>query len=328
MIRKILLTVPLLAATICLYGQSGKAVGVIAATDVVPIDFPHSSAILDVRSSDKGFLAPRVALASLTNASPITTTGTALKTGLLVYNSTDNAELDKGYYYWNGVQWLPWRKSSNIIQSSTAADISTATLGYVPQGTGATAPATFTYGNVKGTKVGCFKFTVGNNHSFCGYDLKDTSNAAIGVNWSTSFAMAKSINGYLATATSTEEWDFIKTNLLPNTLPSQNQNNAWLGFNKVTYPGNPKQFTWITGEKSMVAWERAGIAAAPDNANASFEFNFADSQPDDAGNAEGCVHIFPASHTGGANRYWNDAACTSTSISGATVSYLIVEFQN
>lgn len=328
MIRKILLTAPLLAATIFLYGQTGKGVGIIATGETPVGTFPDNSSILDVRSANKGFLAPRIALTSLTSAAPVTTTNTALKTGLLVYNSTDNAELDKGYYYWNGVQWLPWRKSSNTIQSSTAIDISTTTLGYVPQGTGATAPATFSYGNIKGTKVGCFKFTTGNNHSFCGYDLTDASNAAVGVNWTTSFAMAKSINGYLATATSNEEWDFIKTNLLPTTLASQNQNNAWLGFNKVTYPGNPKQFTWITGEKSMVAWERAGLATAPDNANASFEFNFASSQPDDAGNAEGCVHIFPTSNAGGANRYWNDAACTSTSIDGKTVSYLIVEFQN
>lgn len=328
MIRKILQTVPLFVATICLYGQTGQAVGVIASSDAIPTDFPHTSSILDVRSANKGFLAPRVALTSLTNIAPITTTNAALKTGLLVYNSTDNAELDKGYYYWDGVQWIPWRKSSNTIQSSTAVDISTSTLGYVPQGTGATAPATFTYGNVKGTKVGCFKFTAGNNHSFCGYDLKDTSNAAIGVNWSTSFAMAKSINGYLATATSDEEWNFIKTNLLPTTLASQNQNNAWLGFNKVTYPGNPREFTWITGEKSIVYWEGSGIAAAPHNSNSSYEFNFASNQPDDSGGTEGCTHIFPASHSGGANRYWNDAACNSTSISGATVSFLIVEYQN
>ena len=326
MIRKILLTAPLLLTVVSLSGQTGKAVGVIAASDVIPADFPHTSSILDVRSADKGFLAPRIALTSLASAAPITTTNTAIKTGLLVYNSTDNAELDKGYYYWDGVQWLPWRKSSNTIQSSTATDISTTTLGYVPQGTGATAPATFSYGNIKGTKVGCFKFTAGNNHSFCGYDLTDTSNAAVGVNWATSFAIAKSINGYLATATSTEEWDFIRINLLPTTLASQNQNNAWLGFNKVTYPGNPKQFTWITGEKSMVAWERAGLAAAPDNANASFEFNFDTSQPDDAGGAEGCVHIVPTSQN--TNRVWNDIGCTSTSIYSKPVSFLIVEYQN
>lgn len=328
MIQKILLTAPLLAVAMCSYGQSGKGVGIIKAGTVSPANFPDPSSILDVRSGDKGFLAPRVALTSLTSAAPVTTiVGNNLKTGLLVYNSTDNVDLDKGYYYWNGVQWLPWKKDSNSIQSSVALGISTTTLGYLPQGSGATAPATFTYGTIKGTKVGCYKFTSGNNHSFCGYDLKDNAtNTATGVNWPTSFAIAKSINGYLATATSNAEWTFIKDNLLPATFASQNQDNVWLGFNKVTYPGNPKQFTWITGEKSMVAWERAGIAASPYLANASFEFNFDVNQPDDAGGAEGCVHVVPTSQS--ANRVWNDAGCTSTTIFSKPASFLIVEFQN
>ena len=326
MIEKKLFVALLLVLVTGLGAQTGKQVGIISSGDVIPVDFPNVSSILDVRSGNKGFLAPRVALTSSTSSAPITTANTTIKTGLLVYNTTDNLELDKGYYYWNDVQWLPWRKSSNTIQNFSAVDISTTTLGYVPQGTGATAPDTFSFGNITGTKVGCFKFTAGNNHSFCGYDLKDSANAPMGVNWSTSFAIAKSINGYIATATSIEEWDFIRINLMPATLASQNQNNAWLGFNKVTYPGNPKQFTWITGEKSMVAWERAGLAAAPNNANASFEFNFDTSQPDDAGGVEGCVHVVPTSQN--ANRVWNDVGCTSTTAYSKPISFLLVEYQN
>ena len=320
--RKILLSIPLLAATICLYGQTGKAVGVIAAADAIPTDFPHTSAMLDVRSTSKGFLAPRIDLVSPTSAAPVTTP----KKGLLVYNKSASG-MAKGYYFWDGVQWLPWRKSGTTIQSFTAVGISTTTLGYVPNGTGVTAPDTFTYGNVTATKVGCAKFDTGTgatNHSYCGYELKGTvSNAVQGVNWPTSFVMAKSINGYLATVTSDEEWDFIKNNLL--TAPAA-QNNAWLGFNKVTYPGNPREFTWITGEKSMVYWEGSGIAAAPHISNASYEFNFAPNEPNDSSGTEGCVHIQPTSQS--ANRLWNDVACNSISVSSAPVSYLIVEFQN
>lgn len=318
--QKIIMSILSLSATI-LYGQ----VGIIAGTNVPPGNFPHSSSILDVESANKGFLAPRISLASVTSASPVSTP----KTGLLVYNTTDNSELDKGYYYWNGAQWLPLSTSSNTILNFQASKISVSTLGYMPIGSGDTAPGDFIYGNIKGNKVGCFKFTTGENatsHSYCGYDLKNTSGTAIGVDWPTSFAISKSLNGYLATATSTEEWEFIKNNLLSSGLTSQNQMSIWLGFNKVTYPGNPLEFSWITGEKSMVAWERAGIAAPPYLANASFEFNFAANEPSNSGGTEGCVHILPGSS--GVDRRWNDVNCNSTSAGGELAAYLIVEFQN
>lgn len=318
--KKTLLSIALLGATLTM-----AQVGIVEADDVPATDFPHPSAALDVQSTDKGFLAPRVALTSVTDAVTIDTP----KTGLLVYNSTDNSELDKGYYYWTGVQWLPWKESSNAIVSFQSDGFSVTTLGYLPIGSGDTAPETFTYGSINGTKVGCFKFDTGENangHSYCGYDLKNASNAAVGVNWPTSFAIAKSLSGYLATATSTEEWNFIKNNLLASTLTSQNQLSAWLGFNKVTYPGNPLQFTWITGERSMVAWENAGLAGSPHFATANFEFNFADDEPNNSGAAEGCVHILPGS--AGADRKWNDIGCTSTTAGTALVAFLIVEFQD
>jgi hypothetical protein len=67
---------------------------------------PDPSAILDVKSSTKGFLPPRVALSSINSAVPIT----APADGLLVYN-TANAGIAPnnvmaGYYYWNGTRWV------------------------------------------------------------------------------------------------------------------------------------------------------------------------------------------------------------------------------
>jgi hypothetical protein len=57
---------------------------------------PHSSALLDLTSTNKGLLIPRVVLLATTNnTSPIN--GPA--TGLLVYN--ESGSLDAGFYYWD-----------------------------------------------------------------------------------------------------------------------------------------------------------------------------------------------------------------------------------
>jgi hypothetical protein len=85
---------------VCLYIQSIYAqVGIGTTT-------PESSAMLEVSSSNKGFLPPRVSLTATNAASPITSPAT----GLLVYNiatagSSPN-QVSPGYYYWNGTAWL------------------------------------------------------------------------------------------------------------------------------------------------------------------------------------------------------------------------------
>jgi ethanolamine utilization microcompartment shell protein EutS len=61
---------------------------------------PNASAKLDVYSTNKGFLPPRVTLTSASLASPITLPAE----GLLVYN-IGSSGLQAGYYYWNGTSW-------------------------------------------------------------------------------------------------------------------------------------------------------------------------------------------------------------------------------
>lgn len=58
---------------------------------------PDASAALDVSSTTKGFLPPRV-----TNAEMLTIVSPA--EGLLVYN-TGSIVLKEGYFYWNGSRW-------------------------------------------------------------------------------------------------------------------------------------------------------------------------------------------------------------------------------
>ncbi len=62
---------------------------------------PDASAKLDISSTNKGFLPPRVTLTSGTDNSTIPNPAT----GLLVYNTGNNPNLVAGYYYWNGANW-------------------------------------------------------------------------------------------------------------------------------------------------------------------------------------------------------------------------------
>lgn len=57
---------------------------------------PHPSAMLEVKSTDKGMLIPRV-----TNTSAVTVPGGGLAEGLLVYQT----DAPKGFYYFNGTSW-------------------------------------------------------------------------------------------------------------------------------------------------------------------------------------------------------------------------------
>jgi hypothetical protein len=62
---------------------------------------PEASAKLDVTSSNKGFLPPRITLTSSIDNTTIPNPAT----GLLVYNTGNNVGLVAGYYYWNGSGW-------------------------------------------------------------------------------------------------------------------------------------------------------------------------------------------------------------------------------
>ncbi len=68
---------------------------------------PDSSAQLDVFSTNKGFLPPRVALTATNVTSPVAFPAP----GLLVFNSATSGVLpynvSPGYYYWNGISWYP-----------------------------------------------------------------------------------------------------------------------------------------------------------------------------------------------------------------------------
>ncbi len=62
---------------------------------------PHASALMDLSSSSKGLLIPRVELLSVNNG---VTPVNAPATGLLVFN--ESGALEHGFYYWDSNQWV------------------------------------------------------------------------------------------------------------------------------------------------------------------------------------------------------------------------------
>lgn len=95
---------------------SGQSVGISTTGDP-----PDASAMLDITSTTRGLLIPRVALTATNVAGPVT----APVTSLLVYNTatagTNTAlAITPGYYYWSGSSWI--RVTENGWKVGTAAD--------------------------------------------------------------------------------------------------------------------------------------------------------------------------------------------------------------
>jgi hypothetical protein len=79
---------------------------------------PNASAKLDVFSTNKGFLPPRVTLTSATDATTIASPAE----GLLVYN-LGSVGLQAGYYYWNGANWATIATATSAGNGVTATDM-------------------------------------------------------------------------------------------------------------------------------------------------------------------------------------------------------------
>ena len=74
---------------------------------------PDNSAQLDITSSNKGVLMPRVALTKTTDQSPVT--GVIAKS-LLVYNTATLNDVTPGFYYWDGSKWSRMIEVNDPVQ--------------------------------------------------------------------------------------------------------------------------------------------------------------------------------------------------------------------
>jgi hypothetical protein len=98
---------------------------------------PNSSAQLDITSTNKGLLPPRIGLSGRNDASSISSPAN----GLLIYNSatagTGSNKVTPGYYYYNGTNWERLlnqdkeRNKDTILLNSKSAGSSISTAGTV-----------------------------------------------------------------------------------------------------------------------------------------------------------------------------------------------------
>ncbi len=101
---------------------------------------PHASAKLDVSSTNKGFLPPRVTLTSSTDNVTIPNPAIAL----LVYNTGNNVNLSAGYYYWSGSNWESIGKTGTLLASNS---VSVSATGTTPNSGIRTVDRTFAVDN-------------------------------------------------------------------------------------------------------------------------------------------------------------------------------------
>lgn len=99
---------------------------------------PDAGSILDINSSSKGILIPRVALTATNSQSPITP---AAIEGMMVYNIATAGSIPNivtpGFYYWNGSVWnkfaiKPDENKFNSVTLNTDENITSSTFSTIP----------------------------------------------------------------------------------------------------------------------------------------------------------------------------------------------------
>lgn len=96
---------------------------------------PANGALLDISSTNKGFLMTRVALTGTNDVTTITPSAT---TGLMVYNTVTAGALPvqvtPGFYYWSGSQWRRFYNQGYALKYDQITQVlaSTTTSEYTP----------------------------------------------------------------------------------------------------------------------------------------------------------------------------------------------------
>lgn len=208
----------------------------------------------------------------------------------------------------SGTTWVVTLLTTGNTSSTNSSGFSTSILGYIPVKTSQRAvPATF--GGVSVSERGCKKWT-GNGHTYCAYQLGG------GKNFYDTFTFAKQVGGYVVTMTSNNERIFVNNNILANTTGYNLNDNIWIGYNKVAYPGNATKFTWITGEDWTIDW-----TTSPNSTPQSF---FSTGEPNNSGGTEGSCHIWATASN--SSRQWNDLDGSSTAQNSTNFDQVILEF--
>ncbi|MCP4000587.1 MAG: hypothetical protein GY727_06740, partial [Gammaproteobacteria bacterium] len=86
---------------------------------------PDGSAMLEVKSTDKGILIPRVALTGTTDE----TTISSPVVSLMIYNTETVSDVTSGFYYWTGTAWAPVRKTADGSETKVTAGTNATVTG-------------------------------------------------------------------------------------------------------------------------------------------------------------------------------------------------------
>lgn len=97
----------------------------------------NPNSLLELESTNKGLLSPRVTLTSLASAAPLTA---PVPAGMLVYNT--GGSLANGFYYWNGSAWVQVNSSqnsrNNFVLVKSASDFPAPVGGIITLAAGVT----------------------------------------------------------------------------------------------------------------------------------------------------------------------------------------------
>ncbi len=85
---------------------------------------PDPSSVMDIvaKNNNKGLLIPRISLTGPADTATISNPAISL----LVYNTTTNASIIPGFYYWNGTSWLKLGDQRNALSHGNSNPITTA----------------------------------------------------------------------------------------------------------------------------------------------------------------------------------------------------------
>jgi trimeric autotransporter adhesin len=179
-----------LTLLLCVYTQASHAQMGVNSTGAAPA----SSAMLDVSSTNKGLLIPRVALTSTGSDAPI---GGFIVTSMLVYNTATAGSLPNnvvpGYYYW-GPGWIALGTGSNGANWNVSGNAGTiAGTNFI--GTTDNIPLSFRVNNINAGKIDPILF-----NSFYGLRAGNSTSTGSGNAAFGSEALSTNVAGNRATA--------------------------------------------------------------------------------------------------------------------------------
>lgn len=159
----------------------------------------NANSALEVESTNKGVVIPRVSLSGTTSASPLSA-GAGPLTSTLVYNTASTADVTPGFYYWDGSKWVRI-VTGTTGTAGTYTKVTTDAFGRVTSGSSLSAS------DIPSLSWG--KITSGLPTTLSGYGIADgvsTSGTYNNPGWMTGLAGSKisgNITGNAANVTGT-----------------------------------------------------------------------------------------------------------------------------